>query len=66
MFYLMKKCANYKGSISIPEIIFLQEGMLFYSNDLGRIRMKDKVTNIEAKKFFDDRKQKTKYSSKNL
>lgn len=49
----------------VPELIFLQEGTLFYTSDWGRLRMKDKLTNQEAKKFFDDRKQKAR-SSKNV
>lgn len=36
--------------------------MLFYSSDLGRLRWKDKLSNQESKKFFDERKNKMRVS----
>lgn len=65
MFYILKRCSIYKGVLNIAETIFLHEGTLCYSNEFGKIRIKDNVTNMEAKKFLEEKKNKGKYGFKN-
>lgn len=48
----------------MPEIIFLQEGMFFYTNEFGKLRCREKVTNMEAKKIYEERRQKMRYMNR--
>ena len=41
------------GSVYTPDIFFFQEGQLYYSSDSGRLKMRDKMSNQEAKKYLD-------------
>jgi hypothetical protein len=47
-------------------MIFLQDAIIFYSNEYGKLRIRDKISNQDGKKFFDDRRQKARMGNKNL
>lgn len=42
----------------VPDIYFFQEGQLYYCSDSGKLRIREKLTNQEAKKFLEERRKR--------
>jgi hypothetical protein len=50
---------GFSGRCQVPDVYFVMEGVMIYQGrNNGRPRLKDKMTNIEAKKHFEEQRRR--------